>query len=291
MKFLILFIVLVVQQQLPMPQRSTRSRTFGRWLGIWTSFSWFSAVPRHLKYVLIVFVPAALITLGFHYIDSLFWGFLAFALEIFLLLYVLSNAGISRHLQEYLDDLKEGDTQGAYHCADQHLSVPEVVVSEDLHEMNEQVIKALMHRWFEYFFLMVFWYMLADVAGVLLAWFTVQYARASDCDSKAWRYLHWLEWIPVRLLGLTFCLAGNFMRALPVWQKSLWHLRAVSADVLFTVGSSALTHNGETREWHSAAEDGSEAAEELQEWQSLHIRSMSIWMIMIAAATVGGWLL
>ncbi|MAD46125.1 MAG: hypothetical protein CMI02_02290 [Oceanospirillaceae bacterium] len=291
MKFLILFIVLVTQQQLPMPQRSTRSRTFNRWLGVWKSFRWFPAIPRHLKYLLIVFVPTALLTAGFMMINSLFWGLLAFALEILLLLYVLSHAGINRHLQEYLHDLKDGDTQGAYHCAEQHLSVPEVTVSENMHEMNGQVIKALMHRWFEYFFLMVFWYMVADVAGVLLAWFTVQYARASDCDEKAWRYLHWLEWIPVRLLGLTFCLAGNFMRALPVWQKSLWKVRIVSADVLHTVGSSALTHNGEPREWHSAAENGEQAAEELQEWQNLHIRSSSIWMVMIAAATVGGWLL
>ena len=64
MKFLILFIVLVTQQQLPMPQRSTRSRTFNRWLGVWKSFRWFPAIPRHLKYLLIVFVPTALLTAG-----------------------------------------------------------------------------------------------------------------------------------------------------------------------------------------------------------------------------------
>ncbi len=133
--------------------------------------------------------------------------------------------------------------------------------------------------------------MIADVAGVLLAWFSVQYARASDCDQKAWRYLHWLEWIPVRLLGLTYGLAGNFMRALPVWQSYLWQLKASGADVLFSVASSALSHNGEQRQWHSVADDGEAAARELEEWHQLHLRSVSIWMVMIAAATVGGWLL
>ena len=291
MKFLILFIALVIQQQLPVPQRSTRSRSFARWLALWQPQSWFAALPRHLKFLLIVILPTLLVTVVFYYIEQLAWGLIAFALEILLLLYVLSHSGIERHLKEYLHDLNDGDTQGAYHCAEQYLAVPEASVTDDVQSMNEQVIKALMQRWFEYFFLMVFWYIVADVAGVLLAWFGVQYARASDCDDKAWRYLHWLEWIPARLLGLTYGLAGNFMRSLPVWQSYLWKLKAGSADVLFAIASSALSHNGEQRQWHSIEQDAKAAAQELREWQQLHMRSMSIWMIMIAAATVGGWLL
>jgi len=291
MKFLIVFIALVLQSQLPLPQRSTRSRTFAHWLSFGLPRGFFQRFPRHIKYALVVVIPAMLLAAGFWYIEHLAWGLISFALEILLLLYVLSHIGIERHLQEYREDLQQGDTQGAYHCAEKFLAVPEVSVTEDTGQMNEQVIKALLHRWFEYFFLMVFWYMIADVAGVLLAWFSVQYARASDCDQKAWRYLHWLEWIPVRLLGLTYGLAGNFMRALPVWQSYLWQLKASGADVLFSVASSALSHNGEQRQWHSVADDGEAAARELEEWHQLHLRSVSIWMVMIAAATVGGWLL
>ena len=291
MKFLILFIALMVQQQLPVPQRSTRSRSFARWLEMWQPHSWFSRIPRHVKYVLIVVLPTILVTAAFFFIEKLAWGLVAFALEILLLLYVLSHSSIQRHLKEYEHDLQSGDTQGAYHCAEQFLAVPEAVVTDDVNSMNEQVIKALMFRWFEFFFLVVFWYMVADVAGVLLAWFSAQYARAGDCDEHARRYLHWLEWLPVRLLGLTYGLAGNFMRSLPVWKSYLWQRQAGSADVLFDVASAALSHNGEQRQWHSAGDDSNAAVQELQEWQQLHWRSMSIWMVMIAAATVGGWLL
>lgn len=291
MKFLILFIVLVAQYRFHLPQRSTRSRTFARWLGFWQPRGWFARLPRHLRYFLIVLIPTALITVAFFYLDRLLWGLVSFALEILLLIYVLSHSGIEKHLREYEQDLQNGDTQGAYRCAEQYLALPEAAVTEDASNLNEQVIKALMHRWFEYFFLMVFWYMLADVAGVLVAWFSVQYARASECDDKAWRYLHWLEWIPVRLLGLTYGLAGNFMRALPVWQRYLWQLKANSADVLFEVASSALSHNGEQRQWHSINDGSDSAVQELHEWQQLHMRSVSVWMVMIAAATVGGILL
>jgi len=291
MKFLIVFIALLIQNNVPLPQRSTRSRSFAAWLGFWLQRGFFVRLPRHLKYSVAVLLPVVLISAAFYLILPLAWGLVALVLEVALLLYVLSHISFERHLQAYLQDLEQGDTQGAYHCAEKYLAVPEVALAEDTATLNLQVIRVLLHRWFEYFFLMVFWYMVADVPGVLLAWFSVQYARASECDARAWRYLHWLEWIPARLLGLTFGLAGNFMRALPVWQRFLWQTQASSAEVLYEVANSALAHNGEEKQWHRVDEDAEMAARELQEWQSLHMRSMSIWMVAIAVATIGGFLL
>lgn len=291
MKFLIVFIALLVQNNLTLPQRSSQSRSFRGWLSFWLNRGFFARLPRHLKYVCLVVVPAMLGGAAFFYLEQFSWGLWAAIVEVILLLYVLSHVSFERHFEAYINDLKRGDTQGAYRCAEQHLALPEIHITDDVSTLNVQVIKVLLHRWFEYFFLMVFWYMVADVAGVLLAWFSVQYARASDCDARAWRYLHFLEWIPVRLLGLTFGLAGNFVRALPVWRRFLWHTQASSAEVLYEVACSSLTHTGEAKEWHRVDEDAESAVAELKEWHYLHLRSMSIWMVGIAFATIGGWLL
>lgn len=291
MKFLIVFIALFLQNNLPLPQRNTRSRSFASWMNLWLKGARFNRLPRHLKYIWMVIMPTALVAAGFYYIEQVAWGLIAVVLEVALLLYVLSHISFERHFKAYLHDLEQGDTQGAYHCAERFLAIPEIELANDAATLNLQVIRVLLHRWFEYFFLMVFWYMVADVAGVLLAWFSVQYARSSECDAKGWRYLHWLEWIPARLLGLTFGLAGNFVRALPVWQSFLWKTQASSADVLYQVACSSLTHNGEEKHWHRVDENAEMAAKELQEWQSLHLRSMSIWMVVIAVAAIGGWLL
>ena len=291
MKFLIVFIALFLQNNLTLPRRSARSRSFHSWLSFWSTRVFFGRLPRHLKYLLLVVLPTVGGAAAFVFIEQYSWGLWAAIFEVALLLYVLSHISFERHFEAYVKDLERGDTQGAYRCAEQYLAVPEIDITNDVSTLNVQVIKVLLHRWFEYFFLMVFWYMVADVAGVLLAWFSVQYARASDCDAKAWRYLHFLEWIPARLLGLTFGLAGNFMRALPVWQRFLWQTQASSADVLYQVACSALTHNGEEKEWHRVDEDAESAVAELKEWHYLHLRSMSIWMVGIAFATIGGWLL
>ena len=291
MKFLIVFVALFLQNNLPMSQRSTKSRSFSAWMGFWLKRGFFNRLPRHVKYVWAVVFPMLVGSVGFYYLEQLSWGLWAAILEVALLLYVLSHISFERHFEAYVQDLEQGDTQGAYRCAEKFLSIPEVEIADDASTLNVQVIRVLLHRWFEYFFLMVFWYMIADVPGVLLAWFSVQYARASECDAKAWRYLHWLEWIPARLLGLTFGLAGNFMRALPVWQKFLWQTQTSSADVLYEVACSSLAHNGEQKEWHRVDEDAASAVAELKEWHYLHLRSMSIWMVVIAFATIGGWLL
>jgi AmpE protein len=100
-----------------------------------------------------------------------------------------------------------------------------------------------------------------------------------------------LEWGPVRLLGLTYGLAGNFMPALPVWRQQLWQWNVHSANLLFDVASSALSTNNEQRRWHKADENAEAAARDLEEWHTLHLRSVSIWMVVIAVATIGGVLL
>ncbi len=290
MKFLVLFVVLLWQQRFPLPHRSTSSRTFAWWLKHVEKLPRFMSWHRHIRYSVVVVLPVVTITVAMLLADPYAFGFLSVLLKILVLLYVLSHISIGKHLEAYRSDLKKGDTQGAYHCADQYLAVPEVRVTDDLTTMNHQVIRALLHRWFEFFFLMVFWYMVADIAGILLAWFSLQYARATHCDAQGWRYLHWIEWIPVRLLGLTYALAGDFLRAFPVLHSYLWDRTTNSADVLYRVANESLAGQSVAMSC-PVDESAEEAAAELDRWQRLHIRSLSVWMVIIATATVGGYLL
>lgn len=288
MKFLILFIVLMIKRYRTLPERSPISQSYLKWLKFWSEFQWIKTVPRHLKYLLLVLLPTFIVTSVFWLSESWLWGLITVIAEIALLLYVFSHSGVERRYNEYVEGVQRGDVLAAQQCAQSYLALPEAEINDQQQDLNEQVIKALLHRWFEYFFLMVFWYMIADVAGVLLAWFTVQYARANELDTKAWHYLHWLEWVPVRLLGLTFGLAGNLMNALPVWQSYLWRTRANNANLLFDVAEASLREGKEPRHWHSALEEPEQAVNDLEEWQLLHWRCASIWMVVIAAAAIGG---
>ncbi|WP_221799352.1 regulatory signaling modulator protein AmpE [Oceanobacter mangrovi] len=324
MKFLVLFLAILLQQQIPRKRSWGGRRFFERWMTMLEATLAVNRWADGWRFLVAVIIPAVLVSVGFWLLGSVAWGLPAFAGEILLLLALLSQANVGRSLRQYRDCLGTGDVQGAWFCAEQAIALPESALSDEAESMNRQVLQAVMYRWFEYFFLIVFWYVVADVAGVILAWLTLNYVRrqqrqgavaddigktdAEEVVSEseiepaskpvvqplsciAVNCLHWLEWAPARLLGLTYCLAGNMTLALPVWKSLLWKSAIHSQQVLDRIASAALSVGYEGRHWHSAATDASAAAQELEEWHQLHIRSGSVWLVVIAVATIGGWLL
>jgi AmpE protein len=326
MKFLILFIAVLLHYQLPHKPGLRRLQGFQGWLNRLQGIDRFKRLGGDLRFVLVVILPALAFATVFWFVEGFAWGLPAAVLEIALLYLILSEVGSADELEEYREALLKGDIQGAFLGVGRSLSIPGLVFSNNASTMNAEVMRAVLYRWFEYFFLMVFWYMLADVAGVVLAWLTLHYARATVTDdsgktsgaaagaevdkdvdgnkpeddeaavesvsnSRAGWYLHWLEWVPVRLLGLTYCLAGNMMSALPVWRGSLWNTGSSAEQILTELGSAALSFSPGKRQWHSVEDDGNAAAMELEEWHLLHLRSLSIWLVVIAVATIGGWML
>lgn len=297
MKFLILFITLLLQHYRKIERSTTQSRSFSRWFQLFQKRRWFQKLGRNGRYMLVVFIPSILIGGSFILVEDLFWGLPAILLEVALLLYVLSHADFHRHVETYQKDLEAGNIESAYLCAEQHLSIPEIQLSEKLSELHDQVCHTLLHRWFEFFFLMVFWFFVLGVPGVLLAWFSLQYSQLVHCDEKAWRPLHWLSWIPARLLGLTFALAGNFVQAISVWKQSLWKLRAPADVVLYKVALASISISISTSSSMATSTDTSitdaesdrqVACDQMQELQDLHTRSVIIWLVIIALITIVG---
>ncbi|GEM_PF-529537 len=291
MKFLILFFTLMLQRYRAINRSTTTSRSFAKWFKLFQGRSWFMKLGRTGRYILVVFLPSIVIGGSFVIIEDQFWGLPAIVLEIALLLYVLSHADFDRHVEQYRTDLANGDIQGAYRCADQYLSIPEIELSDKLAKMHDQVCHTILHRWFEFFFLMLFWFLVLGVPGVLLAWFSLQYSQLVHCEEKAWRPLHWLSWIPARLLGLTFALAGNFVQAVTIWQQTLWKGRIPADVVLYKVALASLSHQGSEKCMDSmvnAESDTKVACDQMLELQKLHGRSAVVWLVIIALITIVG---
>jgi AmpE protein len=294
MKFLVIFFTLMLQRYRAINRSTTMSRTFTRWFQLFQGYSWFQKLGRTGRYILVVFLPSIVIGGTFIFIEDQLWGLPAIVLEIALLLYVLSHADFERHVEQYRHDLANGDIQGAYRCADQYLAIPEIELSDELAKMHDQVCHTILHRWFEFFFLMVFWFLVFGVPGVLIAWFSLQYSQLVHCEEKAWRPMHWLSWIPARLLGLTFALAGNFVQAVTIWQQTLWKWRTPADVVLYKVALASLSGDGNEKcmeAMTNAEADTKMACDQMMELQMLHRRSASVWLVIIALiAIVGGTL-
>lgn len=293
MKFLILFLTLMLQRYLSINRTTTISTTFSKWYLLFQKRNWFNKLGRNGRYITAVVIPSIIIGGTFVYLEDRLWGFPAIVLEIALLLYILSHADFQRHVTQYQNDLADGDIQGAYLCAEQYLSVPEIELSDELAQMHDQVSHTILFRWFEFFFLMVFWFLILGVPGLLLAWFSLQYSQLVHCGERAWRPLHWLEWLPARLLGLTFALAGNFVHGISIWKSSLWKWRVPADKILYHVALASLTvRSKEGKAVHvelkNAELNTKDACAQMTELQSLHIRSASIWLVIIALITIVG---
>ena len=288
MKFLAIFLALLILWRLPAKSRSIKSPSFQRWLALFQKIKGFAVLPAWLQYILIVLLPSAAFVALALVADSLLWGLPGLALELMVLVFVLMHADSSVQLEQYQQRLEANDVEGAVACAASALNLPEELLNADSITLNEQVIKALLNRWFEYFFLMLFWYLLADVGGLVLAWLSLQYAQCCGQNSIAKKAVHWLGVLPTRLLGLTYGLAGSLTHALPVWRKHLLNWHTSNEDVLFDVAASSLSMERTIENPEIALNC---AAIELREWQRLHNYCISIWLVIIAIATLGGWLL
>lgn len=130
---------------------------------------------------------------------------------------------------------------------------------------------------FERVFAMVFWYALFGVLGASVYYMAcilriTLKEQSSPYEKIAHQLRGLLDWIPLRLLGLTFALVGRF------------------SATFAAVFKATFTGVGETRkqlvEWaHLSLEEGKTSAAAL----ALVDRSLFVWLVVLALLSIGAW--
>ena len=113
------------------------------------------------------------------------------------------------------------------------------------------------------------WYFVFGPVGLTL-YFVVATLRAQLPDQKYFVLtLGVLDWVPIRLLGLTFALAGNFGAVFKVWMKELFQKVSDNQNQVVTFGEAALAVDSDA--------------------VSLVRRALLIWLVVMALMTVVRW--
>ncbi len=154
--------------------------------------------------------------------------------------------------------------------------------------------RLLIHRAFERMFVMFFWYMLAGAMGVAFSYisYQLQDSHREDQEQSEVQFLTnvigLLEWIPMRLLALTFSLAGNFVRCFENLKRSFWEtdLGVDNGLLLYDYARCALSGIVDRSEASQSDSDGE--AEEIAALQGLLERSQAIWLTALAVITLMG---
>jgi len=157
------------------------------------------------------------------------------------------------------------------------------VLKSTAHSKVEHVLLLAYHR----VFAMIFWYVLVGPWGVGLYYILAHLRNVLEKNEHEYKDLLGLlvraegimDWVPVRLLGISFALVGHFSVLFPLWLKELPGKIDNTQDYVVEWGMKSLElsnpSNSETTQVTAA--------------QHLIDRSIIVWLVALALISVGSW--
>ncbi len=279
MMFLTTLIAVILVYYLGVGNRWRREQWFGRWFEACQQKTAFASPV--VCWGLLVLLPGLVVALlirGVEHQASPFW---LFVVQLPVLLFCLGpdpRPGISH----YLELFSRGDNVAASLWVDQMrggASLEPVIDVRDWQALHLEALEIIAYRTFERLFAVLFWFFVGGAALALVYRLSVLTAERTPAGQWPRRWLWLIEWPVVRLLGLSWALAGNFDTCAANLKRDCFTARSGSAVVLVrslrgALGSSdsdPVPDTGETL-IHSAL--------------ALNTRALWLWLCALALATL-----
>lgn len=236
MTFLAVVIALVLFQLRGGADRLQRDDWFRRWQG--NVLRWSIGPPGRLA--LVILVPVVLAQFILDALLSPLFGLLWIALAVILLLYSLGRKDVRQQMAQYQSQCRSGDFEGAY--LDTLSDRKDEAMLEDPaspHELHALVQRRFFYDGYQRWFPVLFYFVLLGPTGAL-AYRLVQLARDDFEPGLTARCVFLLDWVPARVLAVTFSLTGSFVSSRDVLLEGLMDWAAPASQLLYNVGTAAL---------------------------------------------------
>jgi membrane protein required for beta-lactamase induction len=206
--------------------------------------------------------------------------YLLFSVLVFA--YCLGPACLSSDIEYYLDARRLGDEDEALHYAG---ALTERAASTAPDQQTSDVTRAILHVANERIFAVIFWFVIIGPAGAVLYRLTTNLSKQDGLNDSlnavAILFQAVLTWVPARMLAMGYALTGHFDGALQAYRNRPYEsdLALENHDVLVNTGMGALRDQEATDEISSIISA-----------RNLVMRSILIWIAVLALLTLGGWL-
>lgn len=232
-----------------------------------------------LVLLLTVLVPVLLFGALLLALEPLAYGWLSLPLHLLVLLYALGRGHAKRELGPFRDAWRRGDSEAAALVAERDFGL----VAADPRSLLQAIQGYLLWRNHQGFFAVVFWYLLlgpmAALAYRLLA-LAAEHAELVGVRERAAQLQHAFDWLPVRVLLLSFGLVGNFVAVSRTLLHELLNWDISARQLLAQVGPAAA---------EAGEASGSEPSlERLDNLDGLLVRTRLLWYAAIALWTLLG---
>lgn len=240
--------------------------------------------PAPLFLALLVALPCVLLTLLYWWLQPVAFGLLSLLLAIVVLLYSLGRGDFSNSVETYLNSWNQGNFESAFEYASDIGDFGQSDSINDYVALHEQMRRTLFYEGLERWFAVIFWFLLFGPAGALAYRLSFLSGRSPVLEDRykqmALRMVHYLDWLPARLLAFSFNLAGDFVNGFSRWLELLFE-NPPAVELLDRCGCAALNNDqgsypAEQQEFIGFGR------EQLLATQSLVSRSVIIWLIVIA---------
>jgi len=256
-----------------------------------------AAVLLTLLFWLLPVVPVALVAAAFgeHLLGL---PYLAFATLV--LIFSLGPRDLVAEVEDYCDAVERGDPQEAVARA---TALLEDDASRRSGPVREALAEAVLAQSNNRIFGVIFWFMVLGPSGAWLyrvsdllrrrAVFESRRQELSQANEHAYvrtaQSVHrWLSWLPARVTALFFPLAGSFDDAITGWRayfgRATEQFFDANDQILVYVGRGAL------RLAETAASGTSTEVEAVRAALRLVQRTLVVWLVLLSALTLVGWL-
>ena len=291
MEFIAVIIALILLQYWGSAKLFQVDGWFYRWCGYLQGASYLNTRPL-LSLVSAVVLPSLAVLLVIAAVGHFLFGLPLLFLLVAFLMFSMGRGEFNMLVDGYLRVWCEGDAEAAYQRMQIHkrnTSIP----MENIGALHAAARSVIFYRGFERLFAVLFWFLLGGPATAVLYRLVFLYRYETQGLNErqsliADRLLHWLEWLPVRLLGLTYGVMGNFVKTIQAWQSTLFNPGMSSAQVLNDNGLASLDMDMDCQAFRRA-DDGVNkerfvevAALEIKTIQSLIKRSLVVWVVVFA---------
>ena len=230
-----------------------------------------------LSLSLLVLLPVLVLGLLLMALKPLAYGWLSLPLHLLVLLYSLGRGQGKREFGAFRDAWRRGDVNAAALVAERDLGLS----APDAPSLLRAVEAQLLWRSHQGFFAVIFWYALlgpmAALAYRLLA-LTIEHTGSEAMRERAGQLRHAFDWLPVRLLLVSFGLVGNFVAMNRALLQDLLRWETPAPQLLTDIGPAAA----DLREPY----EGEAGISRLDSLAALLVRTRMLWYAAIALWTL-----
>ena len=204
-----------------------------------------------LSLFLIVGVPVVVLTLGLFFLNDYGWG--VSAINAVVLLYAIGRGSWRDECQSWVDFFSEKDSLVLKQKIAEQAGVPADAAENQIENTWLQARSDVLYHQLDGFYTVVFWFFMAGAPAALLYRLLRLYQQQQaagknngreDEYSEVGRLLWLMEWLPVRMMAMLFCLVGNFTTGFWVLKQILLDGVLTSTSTLARCADAALFLDG-----------------------------------------------